>query len=286
MSTPQPEPPFAATRKALAEALAQIDGLLPGSVVVRLMRCGKSNCACKADPPDLARALHPVDPHCARQDRHRDPDRRAARPLPALVRQQPATQGPHRQARDRLATSHPDRRRAGHPEVDASPQDSKTPDIAPALQGIPPQGKTNTRLRTPISASQPHLHGSRTQINWLAHHPRGQFLVSYRALVAAAAGPAKDLEAAVGRARRDGLSWQHMAEALYQEGFRDNPQSILGPPDLSTCPRPGLTRLPDAAYRRPTVGDALLSLPRFRTSAKARRCTRRGSPAVRRGLRW
>jgi hypothetical protein len=53
MSTPQPEPPFAATRKALAEALAQIDGLLPGSVVVRLMRCGKSNCACKADPPTL-----------------------------------------------------------------------------------------------------------------------------------------------------------------------------------------------------------------------------------------
>ena len=51
MSTPQP--PFAATRKALADALGEIDGLLPGSVVVRLMRCGKRNCACQADPPVL-----------------------------------------------------------------------------------------------------------------------------------------------------------------------------------------------------------------------------------------
>ena len=51
MTKPAQEPPFAATRKALAEALGQIDGLLPGSVVVRLMRCGKPSCACKADPP-------------------------------------------------------------------------------------------------------------------------------------------------------------------------------------------------------------------------------------------
>lgn len=53
MSKPPPGPPFAATRQALAEALAQLDGLLPGSVVVRFMRCGKRNCACKADPPAL-----------------------------------------------------------------------------------------------------------------------------------------------------------------------------------------------------------------------------------------
>ena len=53
MSKPPQGLPFAATRQALAEALAQIDGLLPGSVVVRLMRCGKRNCACKADPPTL-----------------------------------------------------------------------------------------------------------------------------------------------------------------------------------------------------------------------------------------
>jgi hypothetical protein len=53
MSKPAQQPPFAATRKALAEALAEIDGLLPGSVVVRRMRCGKPGCACKADPPVL-----------------------------------------------------------------------------------------------------------------------------------------------------------------------------------------------------------------------------------------
>jgi len=48
-----PIPPYAATRRALAEAMAEIDGVLPGSVVVRRMRCGKRNCACKADPPAL-----------------------------------------------------------------------------------------------------------------------------------------------------------------------------------------------------------------------------------------
>src|SRR5680860_1348155 len=53
MNKPAQGQPFAATRKALAEALAEIDGLLPGSVVVRRMRCGKRSCACKADPPRL-----------------------------------------------------------------------------------------------------------------------------------------------------------------------------------------------------------------------------------------
>jgi hypothetical protein len=53
VSTPEHRPPFAATRKALADALADIDGLLPGSVVVRWMRCGKSHCVCKAEPPSL-----------------------------------------------------------------------------------------------------------------------------------------------------------------------------------------------------------------------------------------
>jgi hypothetical protein len=48
-----PKMPYAATRAALAEAMAEIDGLLPGSVVVRHMRCGKQGCACKADPPAL-----------------------------------------------------------------------------------------------------------------------------------------------------------------------------------------------------------------------------------------
>lgn len=53
MNKPPRALPFAATRAALAEALGQIDGLLPGSVVIRRMRCGKRNCACKADPPTL-----------------------------------------------------------------------------------------------------------------------------------------------------------------------------------------------------------------------------------------
>lgn len=53
MSDLTPKPPFAATREALAEALGQIDGLLPGSVVVRRVRCGKPTCACRADPPIL-----------------------------------------------------------------------------------------------------------------------------------------------------------------------------------------------------------------------------------------
>ncbi len=53
MSKPTQTPPFAATRKAIAEALAEIDGLLPGSVVVYYMRCGKAGCICKADPPVL-----------------------------------------------------------------------------------------------------------------------------------------------------------------------------------------------------------------------------------------
>jgi hypothetical protein len=41
---------WAATRHALAAALAEIDAALPGSVVVRRMRCGKSACACRTDP--------------------------------------------------------------------------------------------------------------------------------------------------------------------------------------------------------------------------------------------
>jgi hypothetical protein len=41
---------WAATRRALAQALGEIDGVLPGSVVVRRMRCGKTACACQTDP--------------------------------------------------------------------------------------------------------------------------------------------------------------------------------------------------------------------------------------------
>lgn len=45
-----PPLPWAATRRALADALGEIDGALPGSVVVRRMRCGKAPCACQTDP--------------------------------------------------------------------------------------------------------------------------------------------------------------------------------------------------------------------------------------------
>lgn len=54
MAKPDPDKrPWAATRRGLAEELGKIDGVLPGSVVVRRMRCGKAGCACKADPPAL-----------------------------------------------------------------------------------------------------------------------------------------------------------------------------------------------------------------------------------------
>ena len=45
--------PWEATRRGLADELASIDGVLPGSVVSRHMRCGKPGCACKNDPPSL-----------------------------------------------------------------------------------------------------------------------------------------------------------------------------------------------------------------------------------------
>jgi hypothetical protein len=53
MTSPPPTRAWAATRRALAEAIAGIDGVLPGSVVVRRMPCGKPGCACKADPAAL-----------------------------------------------------------------------------------------------------------------------------------------------------------------------------------------------------------------------------------------
>jgi len=54
MSKPNPhQRPWAATRRALATELGQIDGVLPGTVIRRSMRCGKPGCACKADPPAL-----------------------------------------------------------------------------------------------------------------------------------------------------------------------------------------------------------------------------------------
>ena len=40
-------------RRRLAAALAELDFVLPGSIIVRHMRCGKAACRCKADPPEL-----------------------------------------------------------------------------------------------------------------------------------------------------------------------------------------------------------------------------------------
>ena len=54
MAKPNPNArPWAATRRGLAAELGRIDGVLPGTVIRRRMRCGKPGCACKADPPAL-----------------------------------------------------------------------------------------------------------------------------------------------------------------------------------------------------------------------------------------
>lgn len=53
MRDSEPALPWEETRRGIAETIAEIDGALPGSVVVRHMRCGKRACACKAEPPAL-----------------------------------------------------------------------------------------------------------------------------------------------------------------------------------------------------------------------------------------
>lgn len=48
--------PTAAQRRAqgrLAKAISEVGFVLPGSLTKRSYRCGKSNCACHADPPRL-----------------------------------------------------------------------------------------------------------------------------------------------------------------------------------------------------------------------------------------
>ncbi|MHB8340052.1 MAG: DUF6788 family protein [Mycobacteriales bacterium] len=42
-----------AARRQLQAALGEIDAALPGSLTIRQMRCGKTGCRCKADPPAL-----------------------------------------------------------------------------------------------------------------------------------------------------------------------------------------------------------------------------------------
>ena len=49
MTADEPKLAWAATRRGLAETIATIEVVLPGSVVTRRMRCGKTNCACHTD---------------------------------------------------------------------------------------------------------------------------------------------------------------------------------------------------------------------------------------------
>lgn len=48
-----PRPDDERTSLRLRDEIAAIDFALPGSVVERRMRCGKPNCRCRADPPEL-----------------------------------------------------------------------------------------------------------------------------------------------------------------------------------------------------------------------------------------
>jgi hypothetical protein len=43
----------AAQQRRIAAALAEIGYALPGSLTVRAYRCGKANCRCRAEPPQL-----------------------------------------------------------------------------------------------------------------------------------------------------------------------------------------------------------------------------------------
>lgn len=43
----------AAQQRRIAKALSEIGFALPGSLTVRAYRCGKANCRCKGEPPQL-----------------------------------------------------------------------------------------------------------------------------------------------------------------------------------------------------------------------------------------
>lgn len=40
-------------RQRLVDLMTEPGGVLPGGIVERMMKCGKQNCRCKADPPQL-----------------------------------------------------------------------------------------------------------------------------------------------------------------------------------------------------------------------------------------
>jgi hypothetical protein len=53
MSAPSPRPADERASRRLRDELSEIDFALQGTVVERRMRCGKANCRCRADPPEL-----------------------------------------------------------------------------------------------------------------------------------------------------------------------------------------------------------------------------------------
>ena len=54
----QPSAADHSDRAGIAARLAEAGFALPGSLIERTMRCGKANCACKADPPRLHGPYH------------------------------------------------------------------------------------------------------------------------------------------------------------------------------------------------------------------------------------
>jgi hypothetical protein len=53
MSKAKPRPSDDKAQQRLAAAITDIDFALPGSIVKRKTRCGKTGCRCQADPPEL-----------------------------------------------------------------------------------------------------------------------------------------------------------------------------------------------------------------------------------------
>lgn len=47
------DPRLRRRQRRIAEQLARTDWALPGTVVTRMMRCGKRSCRCRQDPPQL-----------------------------------------------------------------------------------------------------------------------------------------------------------------------------------------------------------------------------------------
>src|ERR1035437_4068485 len=99
------QPPEAPGPRFTAQ-LTGLDYALPGTLARRFMRCGKTNCRCKSDPP----TLHGPYLHWTRTvagktvTRSLTPDQARAPPLPSLVRQRPPDPRPPGRARGPVPT--------------------------------------------------------------------------------------------------------------------------------------------------------------------------------------